>query len=47
MFDTGSNYTIELKEDTKPYHAKPFVKIQAKIKKNDANCLITIDVLVI
>ena len=30
MFDgtlreyTGSDYTIELKEDTKPYHAKPF-----------------------
>ena len=30
MFDgslgkyTGSDYTIELKEDAKPYHAKPF-----------------------
>ena len=30
MFDgtlgkyTGSNYTIELKENVKPYHAKPF-----------------------
>ena len=30
MFDgtlgkyTGSNYTIELKENAKPYHAKPF-----------------------
>ena len=30
MFDgtlgkyTGSNYTIELKENSKPYHAKPF-----------------------
>ena len=30
MFDgtlgkySGSNYTIELKEDTKPYYAKPF-----------------------
>ena len=30
MFDatlgnyTGSNYTIELKEDAKPYHVKPF-----------------------
>ena len=22
--DIGSNYTIEVKEDTKPYHAKPF-----------------------
>ena len=21
---TGSDYTIELKEDAKPYHAKPF-----------------------
>ena len=35
MFDgtleeyTGSDYMMELKEDAKPYHAKPFLNIYA------------------
>ena len=54
MFDgtlgryTGSNYTIDLKEDAKPYHAKPFPipKINKLVSlKKKVNRLIKIGVL--
>ena len=53
MFDgtlgkyTGSNDTIELKEDAKPYHAKPFPipKIHEPTLKKDIDRLIKIGVL--
>ena len=53
MFDgtldkyTGSDYTIELKEDAKPYHAKPFPipKVQKLNLKREVNRLIKIGVL--
>ena len=39
---TGSNYAIELKEDAKPYHAKPFPihKFQKHTLKKEVNRLI-------
>ena len=45
MFDgtlgqyTGTNYTIDLKENTKPYHAKPFPipKIHKLTLKKEVN----------
>ena len=53
MFDgtlgkySGSDYTIELKEDAKPYHAKPFPipKIHEPTLKKEVNRLIKIGVL--
>ena len=44
---TGSNYTIELKDDTKHYHAKPFPipKIHELTLKKEVNRLIKIGVL--
>ena len=41
---TGSDYTIELKEDAKPYHAKPFPipKIHELTLKKEVNRLIKI-----
>ena len=53
MFDgtlgkyTGSDYTIELKEDAKPYHAKPFPipNIHELTLKKEVNTLIKIGVL--
>ena len=53
MFDgtlgkyTGSDYTIELKEDAKPYHAKPFPipKIHEPTLKKEVDRLIKIGVL--
>ena len=53
MFDgilgkyTGSSFTIELKEDRKPYHAKPFaIPIIHKLSlKKEVNRLIKIEVL--
>ena len=44
---TGSNYAIELKEDAKPYHAKPFPipKIFKLTLKKKVNRLIKIGVL--
>ena len=53
MFDetlrkyTGSDYTIELMEDAKPYHAKPFPipKIHELTLKKEVNRLIKIGVL--
>ena len=43
---TGSNYTIESKEDVKPYHAKPFPnpKIHELTLKKKVNRLIKIGV---
>ena len=53
MFDgtlrkyTGSDYTIELKEDAKPYHAEPFPipKTHELSLKKEVNTLINIGVL--
>ena len=53
MFDgtlgkyAGSGCTIELQEDTKPYHAKPFPipEIREPTLKNEVNRLIKIGVL--
>ena len=53
MFDgtfgeyTGSDYTIELKEDAKPYHAKPFTlpHIHRLIFKKEVERLLKIGVL--
>ena len=53
MFDgisrkyTGSDYTMELKEDAKPYHAKPFPipKTHEPPLKKEVNRLIKIGVL--
>ena len=44
---TGSVYTIELKEDAKPYHAKPLPipTIHEPTLKNEVNRLIKIGVL--
>ena len=44
---TGSDYSIELKEDAKPYHAKPFPipKIHELTLKKEVNRLIKIGVL--
>ena len=52
MFDgtlgkyTGSDYTIELEEDAKPYHAKPFPipNTHQPILKIEVNRLIKIEV---
>ena len=53
MFDvslgkyTGSDYTMELKEDAKPYHAKPFPipKTHEPTLKKEVNILIESEVL--
>ena len=53
MFDgtlgkhTGSNFTIEFKENAKPYHAKPFPipKIHEPTLKKEVTRLIKIGVL--
>ena len=53
MFDrmlgkyTGSDFTIKLKEDANPCHAKPFPipKINELILKKEVNRLIKIEVL--
>ena len=44
---TGSNYTIELKEDVKPYHTKRFLipSIHEPALKKEVNELIEIGVL--
>ena len=41
---TGSDHTIELKEDAEPYHAKPFLipKIHEPTLKKEVNTLIII-----
>ena len=44
---SNTNYTIELKEDAKPYHAKPFpiLKIHEPTLKKKVNKLIKIGLL--